>query len=608
LGTTSGFCGLVKGMTYQAIARKWRPQRFEEIAGQSHVVRTLTNALKRKRIHHAFLFTGPRGVGKTTAARAMARCLNCDEGVSAEPCGSCASCMEVSTGVSPDVIEIDGASNNTVDDVRALCDSIQYLPSKGQYRVFIIDEVHMLSKPAFNALLKTLEEPPAHVVFIFATTEPQKIPETVLSRVQRFDFKRIPVTVVAQRLALICESEGVGLSPGALRMIARAGEGSMRDAQSLLDQVIAFSGDSADDAEVAQILGLVDRSLLYQMLEGLLQGQPDQALEAIATVYEHGYEMAQFTSEILELVRNAAIASLAPSSKAFLDITEDERERLLVLSEGVGVEVFSRYFDVLMEVHDTVSKSSRPRLVLEMAVARLASTRRVQPMGALLKRLEGLERRLRSGGGDQPAPQVHSGPSARQQAAVPTAPVPKPPAPTPAAAPVPKPPAPTLAAAPAPVAQETESVQASVADPAPVSVPIVAPKASDSERFSGFLAHLRAQGVRYRTISESSVFLDSTEGLLELGFVSERTLRRGTELVQDKEVLQFAQIFFPQLKRIRARLRPEDAQFLTAKEQMEKEKKERAQSLWDETKADPAIQEVCTRLEGTIESVTPLED
>ena len=637
-------------MSYQAIARKWRPQTFEEIAGQSHVTRTLTNALKKGRIHHAFLFTGPRGVGKTTAARAMARCLNCGEGTTPTPCGSCASCMETATGVSPDVIEIDGASNNTVDDVRELRDSVQYLPSKGNYRVFIIDEVHMLSKSAFNALLKTLEEPPAHVVFIFATTEPQKIPETVLSRVQRFDFKRIPVSVVAERLGLICEAEKVRLSPASLRMIARAGEGSMRDAQSLLDQVIAFAGEEADDSEVAQILGLVDRSLLYQMLEGLLQGKPDQSLEAIATVYEHGYELAQFTSEILELVRNAALASLSPSSKAFLDITEDERTRLLSLSEGVGVEVFSRYFDVLMDVHDTVSKSSRPRLVLEMAVARLATTRSVQPVGALMKRLEGMERRLRTGGASSPRPQVHqsrgsSGPR-RSEAAETTAPVSEPepepepasesvsdkeipspelslappveavpevlaePAIVPVPEPEPEPESSFSAEAPANGQASTEAPngQASTEIPELAPVPIVAPGASEAERYSAFVRHLRAQGVRFRTITESSVMLEYQGGVLDLGFVSERTLRRGGELSTEKDVLQFGQIFFPELRRIRARLRPEDNVLLTAKESHERDKKERAQSLWDEAKADPALQEVCARLEGTIESVTPLEE
>ena len=443
----------------------------------------------------------------------------------------------------------------------------------------------MLSKGAFNALLKTLEEPPAHVVFIFATTEPQRIPDTVLSRVQRFDFKRIPVGVVAERLKLICDAEGVAFSESSLRMIARAGEGSMRDAQSLLDQVIAFAGESAEDDEVAQILGLVDRSLLYQMLEGLLQAEPTRSLEAIATVYEHGYELSQFTSELLELIRNAALASLSPSSKPFLDITEDERNRLLELSKGVSPEVFSQYFDVLMQVHDRVARSSRPRLVLEMAVARLASTRAVEPVGALMARLESLEKRLRTSGVQALPARAHTARGTSQSPRVaPPAPAPEPP----------------RAASPAPVLEE-----------APVEekvVPIVSADASAPERYRAFVEHLRTQGVRYRTISESSVLLGFESGILDLGFVSERTLKRGGSLCAEAEVLRFGQIFFGDLKRIRARLRPEDATLLTAKESHAKEQAELAQSLVDETHADPLIQELTERLEGEVETVKPLEN
>jgi|GEM_PF-628555 len=711
-------------MSYQAIARKWRPQSFEEIAGQSHVTRTLTNALKKGRIHHAFLFTGPRGVGKTTAARAMARSLNCAQGITPNPCSSCASCIEIAKGHSPDVTEVDGASNNSVDDVRLIRDSVQYLPSKGKYRVYIIDEVHMLSKPAFNALLKTLEEPPAHVVFIFATTEPQRIPETVLSRVQRFDFKRIPVTVVAERLGLICEAEKVSFSQSALRMIARAGEGSMRDAQSLLDQVIAFAGETADDDEVAQILGLVDRSLLYQMLEGLLQAKPDESLEAIATVYEHGYELSQFTAELLELVRNAALASLSPSSKAFLDITEDERKRLLELSKGVSADVFSRYFDVLMEVHDTVSKSARPRLVLEMAVARLSTTRSVQPVDVLLSRLEGLERRIRNAGATPSPPVVHQSQDAQVQAksvervmernerpqiaekGLPLASVATPSVATPSVAtpsvatpsgaaraptrtdsvssepelqaeaeaepepepeelqseeksqsetrpvatplreasandqqivntPVPvlddvSPEQPILAAVPvedatlsvAPVLKDdsedsppldtamedagSQGEEISVETSSPI--PIVSPMATQQERYGAFVEHLRGHGVEYRTITEHSVLLDYEKGVMEMGFTSERTLKRGGQLTGNVDLLRYGQIFFPELKRIHVRMRPDNSGTLTAKESTDQWRKERDQSLWDETKADPAIQELCTRLDGTIESVTALEE
>ncbi len=385
-------------MSYQAIARKWRPTTFDEIAGQGHVTRTLTNALTLGRIHHAFLFTGARGVGKTTAARTLSRCLNCHKGPTPTPCGTCPSCIDLGRGNSSDVTEIDGASNNSVEDVRALRDSVRYLPSRDKYRVYIIDEVHMLSIGAFNALLKTLEEPPDHVVFIFATTEPQKIPDTILSRVQRFDFKRIPTQTVVKRLRTIIDAEGIEIPDEGLRLIARAGEGSMRDAQSLLDQVIAFGGENVDTDQVAKILGLVDRGLLFGFLEGLTQAQPEKCLDSIAAVYDYGYELSQFTSELLELLRNAALTVLSPAARKHVDAPAEELERLAALCKGLDAETFSRWFQVMLAVHDEVARSSRPRLVLEMAVARLVTVRPVQPVAHLVSRLEGLERTMRQGG------------------------------------------------------------------------------------------------------------------------------------------------------------------------------------------------------------------
>ena len=390
---------------YLAIARKWRPRTLEEMAGQTHVTRTLGNALASGRLHHAFLFTGARGVGKTTAARAFARSLNCAKGPALTPCGECGPCIEIPNGTSQDVIEVDGASNNSVEDVRDLRDGVRYLPSSSRFKIYVIDEVHMLSKGAFNALLKTLEEPPPHVKFIFATTEANKIPETILSRVQRFDFKRIPGPVVAERLRLICDSEGVVVSDGALRMVARAGEGSMRDSQSLLDQVLSFGGMAPTDEQVTAILGLVDRRMLYDMLEGLLAADAPRCLDAVALVYESGYEISQFTGELLELVRDTALVALSPKAVRHMDAPEEERERLARLATGVPAEQLARTFHVLLEVHDQVAKASRPRMVLEMAVARLVAIRPAEAMGPLVDRLAELERRLRAGGAAPARPQ-----------------------------------------------------------------------------------------------------------------------------------------------------------------------------------------------------------
>ena len=373
-------------MSYVAIARRYRPNSFHEMAGQSHVTRTLKNAILRDRVHHAYLFSGPRGVGKTTSARALARAMNCEQGPTPTPCGQCAPCIDILNGSSPDVKEIDGASNNSVDSIRNLREEVQYLPSSRK-RIFIIDEVHMLTNHAFNALLKTLEEPPNHVMFIFATTEPNSLPDTILSRCQRFEFKRIPMSIVVTYLERICTAEDIEVDEGGLRLIARAGEGSMRDSQSLLDQVISFAGKKISTEQVASALGLVDRALLYQMLRGMVTYEASLCLGAINSVYDAGYDLTEFASEMLELLRNATLVVLSKDSFKFVDIPEDERSELEQLSKQSTPDVFTRSFQVMLEVHEQVSRSPRPKLALEMAVARLISIRPAHSIDDLMSKI-----------------------------------------------------------------------------------------------------------------------------------------------------------------------------------------------------------------------------
>ena len=390
-------------MSYLAIARKYRPSTFEQMVGQNHVTRTLANAIRSGRIHHAYLFCGARGVGKTTAARALARSLNCARGPTPEPCGECPSCRDVLAGSSPDLMEIDGASNNSVDDIRALRDTVGYAPTSGKYRIYLIDEVHMLSKPAFNALLKTLEEPPAHVVFIFATTEAAKIPDTILSRVQRFDFKRIAETGVVERLAEIAVRENVRIQESGLRMIARAGEGSMRDAQSLLDKVIAFSpvGVAIDDRTIAETLGLVDRALLHRLFEALVAGDAAAALDSVASAYHWGHELTQLTEELLEIVRHATFVRMGAALETHVDLAAEEVQRLRDAVAGTDAEALGRLFAALVDLHDQVARAPRPRAVLEMGIARLVDHKPTTQLSGFVGRLESLERRLRQA---NPAP------------------------------------------------------------------------------------------------------------------------------------------------------------------------------------------------------------
>lgn len=377
-------------MSYLVIARKWRPKLFSEIVGQEHVTRTLLNAVSSGRIAHAYLFSGPRGVGKTTAARILAKSVNCKAPVEADPCNECENCKGIINGSSVDCIEIDGASNTGVDSVRELRDSIKFVPASSTYKVYIIDEVHMLSTPAFNALLKTLEEPPPHAIFIFATTEIHKIPRTILSRCQRFDFKRIPFKEIAAHLRLIIESESIKAADEVLGLIAREADGSLRDAQSLLDQTIAFAGTDIKSEDVFSALGLMDRTVLFDLASNMLKKDGRGCLNLVEKVYNFGYDLKSVSLEILELIRDLTIIKVTGDT-ALLEMPESEAELLSSLSTGVGLARLQIIFQILTKGYEEISRSETQRFSLEMALLRAAHSDEMRPVGELIEELKGLK-------------------------------------------------------------------------------------------------------------------------------------------------------------------------------------------------------------------------
>ncbi len=416
-------------MSYLVLARKYRPTSFADIVGQDHVVRTLKNAIALDRVHHAFLFTGARGVGKTTTARVLARALNCEKGPTADPCGVCAACKEIASGGSPDVLEIDGASNTGVDNVRELRETVRYLPSRGRCKLYIIDEVHMLSTAAFNALLKTLEEPPPHVKFIFATTEPHKIPVTILSRCQRFDFRKVSVPQLLDHVRGILAKEGLKLGPTALSAIVREAQGSVRDALSLLDQVLSFAGETPDDGAVAQALGLVERETIVEMAGAVLRKDAPRLLELVAEADLRGHDLGDVVNLLVEHLRDLTVVKVvAEPSAALLERSPGELEVLRAQAEQASRPDLHRYFALAVAVAEDVSRSAQPRVSLEMGLLRLLEVAPAAELADLLQRLDALAGGKgsgdsggsgpRSGPPSRPSPQ---GPPAQAQGAQPQA-------------------------------------------------------------------------------------------------------------------------------------------------------------------------------------------
>jgi DNA polymerase-3 subunit gamma/tau len=380
-------------MAYEVLARKWRPMIFEDVLGQEHITKTLVNAVNTDRLAHAYLFSGARGVGKTSVARILAKAINCSRRAKGNPCNECPSCLGITEGSSVDVHEIDGASNRGIDEIRDLRENIKYMPSSGKFRVYIIDEVHMLTLPAFNALLKTLEEPPPHVKFIFATTEPHKVPVTILSRCQRFDFKRIPIRLILQQLAKITKEERIEISQSGLAVIAREAEGSMRDAESLLDQVTSYTGSKVEDKDITEILGIIDQALIFETSAAIIDGLPDKCLEIIERVYNYGYDLKEFYRAVMDQFRNLMMC-LASPQKALSDIMEDDREELKKQAERAGLEKLQQSLNLLISREETLRYTSHPRLVLETIMIKLSQLGELLSMGDILDRIEMLEKRL----------------------------------------------------------------------------------------------------------------------------------------------------------------------------------------------------------------------
>ena len=376
-------------MAYQVTARKWRPRQFDEVVGQEHITATLKNAVHSGRIAQCYLFCGPRGVGKTTTARILAKVLNCADLRDGNPCEACDSCQSIATSTSMNVLEIDGASNNSVDDVRELREVVRYAATEGVYKIYIIDEVHMLSTSAFNALLKTLEEPPEHVVFIFATTEVQSVPDTILSRCQRFNFRRISTGQIAAHLGTIAQAEGIAVEVGALHLLASRADGALRDAESLLDQVVSLGAEVSQQA-VVQVLGLVDRGLYFELLDAMREAAPAQVLDIVARAVDEGVDIEEFVYGLVELLRHLLFAKIQGGTDE-LDMAEDGRQRCGELAAAMEVEDLLRMMQSLLDLEADIKRSVQPRFRVEIALVHLALMGRSVDVGELLRRLQSLE-------------------------------------------------------------------------------------------------------------------------------------------------------------------------------------------------------------------------
>lgn len=380
-------------MSYLVLARKWRPQKFEDVVNQKHVVLTLQNALKTNRLANAYLFAGPRGIGKTTIARILAKAINCEKATKDNPCNQCDSCNDITEGRSLDVFEIDGASNRGIDEVRNLRESLKYAPNPGKYKIYIIDEVHMLTTEAFNALLKTLEEPPSRVMFMFATTEPHKVPATIISRCQRFDFKRISINEIIQQLKHVCVQEQIDIDDDSLHLIARKAEGSMRDSQSLLDQAISFCGTKIVANDIIDILGVIDWEIYFNFTNNITDNDLKGAFQLVEDIFNNGHDLVEFLLGVNEHLRNILITKTV-GSVDFIEASDNYRQRYKELTTQFEEQDLLRLIQIASDAQYGIKRSTNPRLYLEMVVTKMIQLDKVQKIDTLIHSIDILKEKI----------------------------------------------------------------------------------------------------------------------------------------------------------------------------------------------------------------------